>query len=203
MDVEDRLETAEDGSVTLTLRRPLTTKDGEIGFLSLRRPTLDDLVGQSRQKGGNLDRAAWLVCRLSGVAEKDFDDIDAGDAVILATAIGRFLDRQPGEEDRHPGDLPDRHGDRISFTDDGAILTLRGPLATKDGEVEQITVRRPTFKEMKGQGEKPDLQSSAKLISILSGIGPLHLGRIDALDGLILGDIVNGFLGNARPDGGR
>ena len=203
MDFDDRLETAEDGSVTLPLRRPLATKDGDVGFLTLRRPTLDELVGQDRQKGGPLHRAAWLMCRISGVAEKDFDDIDAGDAMILASVIGGFLDRLPGEDDRQPGDLPDRHSGRITVTDDGATLDLRGPLATKDGEVTRITLRRPTFKEMKGMGDKPDLQASAKLISILSGVGPLHLGRIDALDGLILGDIVNGFLGNARPGGGR
>ncbi len=199
----DRLENAEDGSVSFSLRRALKAQDGEVAFLALRRPRFEDMLAQSKQPGDDMDRVGWLIAKLSGVAPSAFEGIDAEDGLVLAEVIGGFLDRLPDEEEeRQDGDLPARHADRIVQDDDGAALTLRRPLATKDGEVTQITLRRPTWKEVKARG-KANLTSSAKLIATLSGIGLLTLGRIDALDGLILAELVSGFLGNSRPSGGR
>lgn len=198
----DRLETADDGSVTLTLRAALQAAGG-IAFLTLRRPVVDDLLAKDRQPGDDLDRVGWLIAKLSGVAVGDFDGVDAEDALVLAEVIGGFLDRLPGDTAREEGDLVARHADRIVTSDAGATLTLRAPLATKDGEVTEIALRRPSFKEFKAQKGTGSLASVVKLIATLSGIGPLTLGTIDGLDGLILGEIVLGFLGNSRSAGGR
>jgi len=200
-----RLDQADDGMVTFALRSPLTTKDGEIAFLTLRRPSFDDVLVQSRQPGDDMDKVGWLIARLSGVAAGDFDAIDAEDALVLSEVVGGFFDRLPGGGGRYEGDLPERHADRIVRTGDGATLTLRQPLTTKDGETASITLRRPTFREMKTHraAGTTNLAASAKLIATLSGIGPLTLGQIDALDGLILGEIVSGFLGNSPRTGDR
>jgi len=201
----DRLTTAEDGSVSFTLRKPLVTKDGDLAYLALTRPLFDDVLMQSRQPGDDMDKVGWLIARLSGVAVAAFDEIDAEDSLVLAEVVGGFFDRLPDGGERYPGDLVVRHADRIIPTDDGATLTLRKPLATKDGEAAEITLRRPSFKEMKTHRSagSANLAASAKLIATLSGIGPLTLGKIDALDGLILGEIVSGFLGNSQSSGGH
>jgi Phage tail assembly chaperone proteins, E, or 41 or 14 len=201
----DRIEQHDDGSVTLTLLAALKSKDGDIAFLTIKRPPFEDVLAQTRQPGDDMDKVGWLIARLSGVAVADFDTIDAEDAMVLAEVVGGFFDRLPGGGERYDGDLPVRHADRIVKTATGAMLTLMAPLTTKDGEITEITLRRPTFKEMKthrGAG-RSDLAASAKLIATLSGIGPLTLGKIDALDGLVLGEIVSGFLGNSRTTGGQ
>lgn len=197
----DRLERAEDGSVTLTLRKPLKTTGGDIAFLALRRPTYDDLITQTKQAGDDMDKVGWMLARLSGVAANDFGTIDAGDGMILAEVVGEFLDRDPEDKSRSPGDLPERHAERIAWTDEGAMLALRSPLATKDGVVNEITLRRPTWNEAKAN-KAPGLAAVAKMVATLSGVGPLTIGQIDGLDGLILGEIVGGFLESFPTTGG-
>jgi len=197
----DRILRHDDGTVTLTLRKPLASKDGEIGFLTLRRPDLDDLVGQERQPGDGMDQAGWLIARLTGVAVAVFEPIDAQDGMMLSELVGEFLDFQLEATDRRVGQLAGRHADRITSTDDSGTLLLFKPLSTKDGEIAEITVRRPSWKEMKSN-KTSTLAGSAKLIATLSGVGPLSLGKIDGLDALILGDIVSGFLGSSQPTGG-
>ncbi len=201
----DRIETADDGSVTLTLRQALRSPDGDVAFLGLQRPLLDDLLAKDRQPGDDLDRVGWLMAKLSGVSVGAFDGIDAEDALVLAEVVGGFLDRLEDADGvpRQPGDLVRRHADRIVTTESGATLTLRSALATRDGEAAEITLRRPTFREFKAQKGPGTLASAVKMIATLSGIGPLTLGRIDGLDGLILGEIVSGFLGNSPTSGGR
>jgi len=198
----DRIAWGEDGSATLTLRKPIRAPDGEVGFLPLRRPTFGDIIAQSRQPGDDLDKIGWLLSRVSGVTAQAIDGIDAEDSMILAELIGSYFDRLP-DPGRYRGDLLDRHAARITRTDDGATLVLRAPLTTHEGEATSLTLRRPTFKEMRthrGAGDG-NLATSAKLIALLSGVGPLTLDKIDALDGLLLGELVSGFLGNARATG--
>lgn len=193
----ERIERSEDGTVTLALRKPAKTAEGEVGFLTLRRPTLDDIVAQRKQPGDEFDQVAWLIARIGGVTVQALDGIDGEDSLVLSELVAGYLDRLPGS-DRYVGDLPDRYAARITWHDDGATFVLRTPLATHEGEVAAVTLRRPTFKEMRTNRDASagNVAASAKLLSILSGIGPLTLGKIDALDGMILSAVLSRFLGN-------
>ena len=197
----DRIEQHEDGSMTLTLRKPLAAKDGAIGYLTLRRPDLDDLLGQERQPGDDMDKAGWLISRTTLVPVEAFEEIDAEDGMVLSELLGDFLGQLPEDGAAMRVKLTERHADRITKTADGASLRLLKALATKDGTIAEIEVRRPSWKEMKAQKART-LAASAKLIATLSGIGPLSLGKIDGLDALILGEIISDFLGSSRRIGG-
>jgi hypothetical protein len=190
----DRIEYAEDGSASFTLRKPLVTKDGEVAFLALRRPDLDDILTQDKLGGDHHDQAGWLVSRLSGAKAADVEAVDGEDVMTLVAIVSGFFDRLADGRKLYPESLMEHYAERIVRTDDDATLTLFRPLATKDGEKTEITLRRPTFKETK-INKAGNLSGAAKLIATLSGIGPLTLGKIDALDGLILGEIVDSFLG--------
>ncbi len=193
---DDRIEPHDDGSVTVTLRRPLLGA----AFLTISRPAWDDVLVQSKVSGDELDKAGWLIARMAGVEVKAFDDVDGGDALLLAEIMGGMFDRLPDpDRPRHEGDLLVRHAERIHADEDGSTLTLLRAIDTKDGETDSITVRRPSYREVKahrnaGMG---DLAAAGKLLAVLSGIGPLQLGKVDALDAFILVEMVQDFLGQS------
>lgn len=56
----------DDGSVVVTLQRPIVQKGGDVGTLTLRRPTAGDL--ESSDKGsGNVAGTNLLIASLSGL----------------------------------------------------------------------------------------------------------------------------------------
>ena len=64
-------------------------------------------------------------------------------------------------------------------------------------EDDTIVVRRPTLKEVRTNQGKT-LAASVKLLAILTGVGPNALGKVDALDGMILSALISDFLGKSR-----
>lgn len=187
----DRLDWQEDGSVVFTLRKGLKTSSGEVLVLTAKRPTLDDLIASEKAVGDNLTRTATVTARLTGTKLAELDEIDGGDANVLAAVFAQMLEY--GED----GHILDRHDDRLTITDHDASLTLRRPVMTLQGEAEEIVMRRPSLKEVR-TNQAGTLANAVKMLALLSGIGPNVLGRIDAVDGLILSALVKDFLGEPR-----
>ena len=189
----DRLEWQEDGPVSLTLRKPLKVGDGEVKVLTLQRLKLEDLLANDDAGGDDLTKTAMLISRVAGVKMTELDEADAGDSMVLAEVIAKMLEY--GED----GTLLERHADRLTITEYDAQLKLLSPVASlsalQDTENE-IVMRRPSLKEVRTNQGKT-LKASVKLLAILTGIGPAKLGKLDAIDGLILSALVRDFLGDA------
>jgi len=187
----DRLDWQEDGTVILTLRQPLATSRGDLSKLTVRRPLLADLLANEKAVGDDIVKTAMTVAALCSVTLGELDVFDGGDSMLLAEIMTQMLEH--GEE----GSLLDRYADRLTVTDFDAALTLRTPVQSNSGLIEQIVVRRPTLKEVRtNQGST--LAASVKLLAILTGFGPNVLGKLDALDGKILSEQVSDFLGKPR-----
>jgi hypothetical protein len=194
----DRLDWQEDGTAIFTLLKPLKTSSGEVSTLIAKRPLLEDLLANEKASGDDMLKMAMVVARLTGLKLAEIDEIPGGDSMVLAEVMTRMLEY--GEK----GSLLDRHADRLTITDFDASLKLLRPINTPQGESDEIVVRHPTLKETRtNQGST--LSAAVKLLAILTGIGPLMLGKLDALDGMILSELVSDFLGKPRqqPSGGR
>jgi hypothetical protein len=187
----DRLDWREDGTVVFTLRIPLKTAAGEIASITVQRPTLGDLLANEKATGDDLTKVAMTIVRLTGVKMAELDEADAGDPMILAEVIVKMMEH--GED----GNILDRHDDRLTITEYDTSLRLLTPLATPHGEVDEIVVRRPSWKETKTNQGKT-LAATMRLLAVLTGLGPNALGKVDAVDGLILSALVGDFLGNSR-----
>lgn len=187
----DRLVRHEDGTVTLTLRKPIATKTGEEASLTARRPILDDLLAHEKASGDDLTKTVLVVARLTGVSINDLDGIYADDSMLLADVMSEMLEY--GES----GSLLDRHQDRLTITDYDASLHLLKPITTLEGEADEIVMRRPTLKEVRSNQGKT-LAASVKFLALLTGLGPNVLGKLDALDSMVLTALVADFLGKSR-----
>lgn len=187
----DRLDWQADGTVIFTLLIAAKTAQGERGRLTVKRPLLSDLLANEKAGGDDFLKTAMTVAGLCDLKMAELDEIDGGDTMVLAEVMSRML------EYSEEGSLLDRHSDRLTVTSFDASLTLRGPLKTVSGEIEEIVVRRPTLKEVR-TNQGTTLASSVKLLAILTGHGPNVLGRLDAVDGMILAEQVNDFLGKPR-----
>ena len=177
----------------MTLRKPLKVGDGEVKVLTLQRLKLEDLLANDDAGGDDLTKTAMLISRVAGVKMTELDEADAGDSMVLAEVIAKMLEY--GED----GTLLERHADRLTITEYDAQLKLLSPVASlsalQDTENE-IVMRRPSLKEVRTNQGKT-LKASVKLLAILTGIGPAKLGKLDAIDGLILSALVRDFLGDA------
>jgi hypothetical protein len=187
----DRLDWREDGTVVFTLRKPLRTATGEIATLTVARPKLEDLLANEKATGDDFTKTAMIIARLTGVKLAELDEADAGDNMVLAEVMAKMLEY--GED----GNLLDRHDARLTITEHDASLQLLGPLKTANGEEDAIVVRRPSLKEVRTNQGKT-MAASVKLLAVLTGLGPNALGKLDAVDGMILSALINDFLGKSR-----
>lgn len=187
----DRIDRKEDGSVVFALRKPLKLVSGEVGILTARRPLLDDLVANEKASGDNMTKTAMVVASLTGLKLAELDEIDGGDANVLAAIMSEMLEY--GEE----GHILDRHAERLTITEHDAALRLRKPVRTLQGESDEIVLRRPTLKEVR-TNQTANLVATVKMLAVLSGLGPNVLGKADAVDGLIMAALVKDFLDESR-----
>jgi hypothetical protein len=189
----DRIDWQDDGSAIFTLRRPLkTSAGGDVETLTVRRPLLEDMLAREKAAGDDFSKIVIVLTRVTGVSKMaEFDKIDGEDCMVLAEIMSQMLEY--GE----PGTVLDRHEERLTMTDHDASLLLRLPIKTLQGEADEIVVRRPTLGEVR-TNQGPTLAASVKLLAILTGLGPNVLGKVDAVDGMIMSDLVKSFLGKSR-----
>ncbi len=92
--------------------------------------------------------------------------------------------------------LEEQYPDRFKLNEDGsATWTLTAPLATADGQITTITMRRPKAKEIKTIKGKSDADKTMWMVAQLSGIAPPYLDELDGEDFTVLGRIFARFLG--------
>lgn len=188
----DRVDWQEDGTAIVTLVKP--SPDAAIpDKVTVQRPLFQLLVDNEKVKGDDMLRSTMVVSALTGLSVAETGRLLAGDTFIIAEIFARMMEYAENETNS----LLDRHADRITQTSFDAALTLRRPLTTVNGEVDEIVLRHPTLEEVrKNQGAT--MAASVKLMAILTGLGPNVLGKLDGVDGMILAELVNDFLGKPR-----
>lgn len=84
------------------------------------------------------------------------------------------------------------------------VVTLKHPVDANGEEHTQITLRRPTVKDlMVFDREKGEVAKMAALIGVLAGWPPTSVQALDAEDFVAVSEVVGGFLGSFLPTGGR
>lgn len=64
---KDWLKENADGSVTVTLRRPLEISGAKIGLLHMREPTVEDQIVAGAVKGSDAEKEITLIANLCSV----------------------------------------------------------------------------------------------------------------------------------------
>lgn len=78
-------------NVTVTLRKAINVEGVDVQELTLREPTVKDLLAQDRIVGDNAQMVA-LISALADIPDSSVKQIAARDFVKLAKVVGDFLD---------------------------------------------------------------------------------------------------------------
>jgi Phage tail assembly chaperone proteins, E, or 41 or 14 len=82
------------------------------------------------------------------------------------------------------------------------VVTLNYPIAVSGERVSEVTLRRPTVKDLKAFDREPgDINKMAVMIGRLAELAPPEVDAIDAGDFLVLSEVVDGFLSPSPPTG--
>ncbi|KVE33907.1 phage tail assembly protein [Burkholderia sp. TSV86] len=81
-----------DGSVTITLSKPLEVNGVPLQEVTMREPTLDDQVASNEARGSDVLKEITLFANLCTVAPADLRRLKLRDYLRLQAAFGNFLD---------------------------------------------------------------------------------------------------------------
>jgi hypothetical protein len=89
---EEWLKENDDGSVTITLSRPLEVNGATLRELTLREPTLDDQVASNEARGSDVVKEITLFANLCTVTPADLRRLKLRDYMRIQAAFGNFID---------------------------------------------------------------------------------------------------------------
>jgi hypothetical protein len=82
-----------DGSVTITLSRPIEIDGASVSALTMREPTVEDHLVAEKTKGSDLEREIALFGNLCGITPADVRRLFHRDYMRLTAAYtGNFFD---------------------------------------------------------------------------------------------------------------
>lgn len=83
----------EDGSVTITLVKPVEINGAKIGYVTMREPTVDDHIVANGTRGDDLTKEAALFANLCTVSPADIRTFPMRDFMRLQAAYSaNFFD---------------------------------------------------------------------------------------------------------------
>lgn len=82
----------QDGSVDISLSRPISIGGASVSVLRMREPTLEDQLANDTAAGGDLQKEAALVANLCMVAPDELRQLKARDYRRCQVALLGFLD---------------------------------------------------------------------------------------------------------------
>lgn len=89
---EQWMKENDDGSVTVTLSRPLEVNGAKLATLTMREPLVRDHVAARKSKGDAEDQEISLFANLCEVAQDDIQGLRAKDYARLQAVYLGFLD---------------------------------------------------------------------------------------------------------------
>jgi len=77
----------------ITLREPISTAEGVISTVMLRRPKVKDLkkVDAARAEGGDMQAGIAMVAAITGLSVEVVDEMDAADFTTISEALADFF----------------------------------------------------------------------------------------------------------------
>jgi hypothetical protein len=89
----DWVKVNDDGTVTVTLVKPIDVNGAKVGYLVMREPTVDDHIVANGQKGDDLTKEAALFANLCTVPPADVRRLPMRDFMRLQAAYSaNFFD---------------------------------------------------------------------------------------------------------------
>lgn len=88
----DYLTQNADGSVTVTLSKPLDMDGAKVAVLKLREPTVDDLLRSSASGGTDAEREVSQIADLAEVTPADIRKLSVRDYQRIQRAYALFTD---------------------------------------------------------------------------------------------------------------
>lgn len=86
------MKVMEDGSVQVSLSKPMEVNGAKISYLVMREPTLDDQIVSNETRGSDAIKELTLFSNLCTVAASDMRKIAYRDYMRLQAAFGNFID---------------------------------------------------------------------------------------------------------------
>ncbi|HEY1505759.1 MAG TPA: phage tail assembly protein [Stellaceae bacterium] len=89
--------------------------------------------------------------------------------------------------------------------DDGTVtIFLETPIKVMNRDVDEITLKRPRGKQMRGLDSDPGVMSATlKFVAALANIPPSSVDDLDAADCRAAGEVIKGFTRKTRVAGGN
>ena len=88
----DFLKCNDDGSVTVTLSRPIEVNGAKLSTLTMREPTVDDQLAISDVKGADVLKDATMFANLCTVSPAYIRRLPLRDFMRLQAAFADFID---------------------------------------------------------------------------------------------------------------
>jgi hypothetical protein len=88
----EHIKVNDDGSVTVTLSRPIDINGAKLSYLTMREPTVGDQLVSSAVRGTVEEKEITLFSNLCTVAPSDIHKLPMRDYMRLQAAFGNFLD---------------------------------------------------------------------------------------------------------------
>lgn len=89
---KDWLKQNDDGSVDVTLRKPLDIFGAKVGFLRMREPTVDDQIAASAIKGSDAEKEVALISNLCSIVPSDLRTLTLRDYRRVQEAFVGFTE---------------------------------------------------------------------------------------------------------------
>ena len=90
--VPEYLTENDDGSVTVTLSRPISIAGSEVGALRVREPSVEDLLRSSKATGSDEEKEIHTFADLCEITPQDIKQLKYRDYTRLQKAYGLFTD---------------------------------------------------------------------------------------------------------------
>lgn len=81
-----------DGSLTITLSKPLEVNGAQLQELTMREPTVDDQVASNEVRGSDVVKETTLFANLCEIPPNDLRRLKLRDYMRLQAAFGNFID---------------------------------------------------------------------------------------------------------------
>lgn len=76
--------------VDIDLTLPIKVSGHQTSHLTMRRPTVGDVIEMQKKKGNDAEQERWLIGRLTQVPPEDLDAVDAADWDVLTAVLLGF-----------------------------------------------------------------------------------------------------------------
>lgn len=88
----DWMDVSDDGSVTITLSRPLEINGAKVSYIVMREPDVEDQIISNETRGSDVVKEVTLFSNLCTISPADLRKLKLRDYMRLQAAFANFID---------------------------------------------------------------------------------------------------------------